>query len=70
MPSHHTTIGVNSLEHKRNVMILLLLRSGTFRLRYGTPSGSDKYIRFGLRVMSYFRGDGETLLAAALTGFT
>ena len=51
-------------------MILLLMRSGTFRLRYGTPSGSDKYIRFGLRVMSYFRGDDETLLAAALTGFT
>ena len=51
-------------------MILFLMRNGTFRLRYGTPSGSGKYIRFGLRVMSYFRGDDETPLAAALTGFT
>ena len=34
MPSHHTTLGAISLEHKRNVMILLLMRSGTFRLRY------------------------------------
>ena len=24
--------------------------SGTFWLRYGTPSGSGKYIRFGLRI--------------------
>ena len=26
------------------------MRSGTFWLRYGTPSGSGKYIRFGLRI--------------------
>ena len=30
-------------------MILQLMRSGTFWLRYRTPSGSGKYIRFGLR---------------------
>ena len=27
-----------------------MMRSGTFWLRYGTPSGSGKYIRFGLRI--------------------
>ena len=26
------------------------MKSGTFWLRYGTPSGSGKYIRFGLRI--------------------
>ena len=26
------------------------MRSGTFWLRYGTPSGSGKYIKFGLRI--------------------
>ena len=26
------------------------MRSGTFWSRYGTPSGSGKYIRFGLRI--------------------
>ena len=31
-------------------MILQLMRSGTFWLRYRTPSGSDKYMRFGLRI--------------------
>ena len=26
------------------------MKSGTFCLTYGTPSGSGKYIRFGLRI--------------------
>ena len=31
-------------------MILQLMRSGIFWLRYRTPSGSGKYIGFGLRI--------------------
>ena len=31
-------------------MILQLMRSGTFWLMNGTPSGSGKYVRFGLNI--------------------
>ena len=45
MPSHHTVTGAISLEQNERYE----MRSDTFWLMYGTPSGSGKYIRFGLR---------------------
>ena len=31
-------------------MMLYRVRSGTFWLKYGTPSGSGKYMKFGLKI--------------------
>ena len=49
MPSNHTTIGAFSLEHKERCDIITD-KSGIFWLRYRAPSGSGKYIGFGLRI--------------------
>ena len=50
MPSHHTATGAISLEHKERYHIITDEKFGTFWLRYRTPSGSGKYIGFGLRI--------------------
>ena len=47
VPSHHTAIGANSLEHQERYSFL---RSGTFWLRYWIPSDSGKCIGFGLKL--------------------
>ena len=48
VPSRHT-IGANSLEHKERYDVIPM-ESGTLWLRYRTPSGSGKYIGFGLKI--------------------
>ena len=52
MPSHHTAIGANSLEHKERYDVITDEEwYCTFWLRYGTPSDSGgKYVRFVLRI--------------------
>ena len=44
------------------------MRSGTFWLRYGTPSGSGKYIRFGLLVRIETGGERTTIIVDRYKG--
>ena len=50
MPSHHTAVEANSLEHKQRYGIITDEECCKFWLRYRTPSGSGKYVGFGLRI--------------------
>ena len=57
MPSHHTALGANSLEHKERYDIITdEERCILVKLRYRTPSGRGKYIGFGLKIETGQRG--------------